>query len=136
MKRALAPIALGSRRTTGREYVDDRSAAHYLDTTTIAVWLSNTSREATAEGLEAELCVVDIRTAEVVDRQTLDVGRIEAMSCTEVAPLSYGAELARRIARDCAVGVKVIDRASGTVLARLVDWPEPCVASPCQIEGH
>lgn len=127
MKRALAPLALGSRRSTKRVYEDDRTATHYKDSTTISVWLSNISREA-ARGLKACIEVVDLRTSETISasRQSFDM---DAMSCFELEPVYVEGEGAKRTAEGCVVGIRVLD-SQNRIGARLIDWPEPCVTCP------
>jgi beta-mannosidase len=121
IKRALAPIALGSKRYVERKSTDPYSAIKFLETTTFEFWASSSLLE-------------DREPKLVVEGFELSSGKRTFVESEEVTVHSNRATELRKITAprndvadesDLVVFAKLVDEKSGNVLSRTAAWPEP-----------
>ncbi|GAA5858851.1 hypothetical protein JCM5353_005583 [Sporobolomyces roseus] len=120
IKRALAPISLGSKRYTERHYPDPYSAVEVIETSLIDIWVSNSLLRAKEGKLLVE--AFEVTSGKKLLAREVDV-KIEANRSTELEKIDLS-PLGKSEGRPFIVSSKLVD-GSGSVLSKTVSWPEP-----------
>ncbi|GAA5950527.1 hypothetical protein JCM21900_001217 [Sporobolomyces salmonicolor] len=121
MKRALAPVAIGTHRYTERTFPDRHSASSFVEKTYVDVWansslLAETKVDVVIEAFEllsGERVHHEMRTTKLAPNRSTELVKLE------VPIAKSGSETA------VVVATKLADPQSGKVLSRAAAWPEP-----------
>ncbi|CEQ39941.1 SPOSA6832_01502 [Sporobolomyces salmonicolor] len=121
IKRALAPVAVGTHRYTERTFPDRHSAASFVEKTYVDVWansslLAETKVDVVIEAFEllsGERVHHEMRTTKLAPNRSTELVKLE------VPIAKSGSETA------VVVATKLVDPQSGKVLSRAAAWPEP-----------
>lgn len=120
IKRALAPISLGSKRYTERHYSDPYSAVEVIETSFIDIWISNSLLRAKEGKLVVE--AFEVTSGKKLFERAMDV-KIKANCSTELEKIDLGV-FGKGEETPFIVSSKLVD-GSGSVLSKTVSWPEP-----------
>ncbi|GAA5900435.1 beta-mannosidase [Sporobolomyces salmoneus] len=119
IKRALAPIALGSKRYTKRTFPDPYSASKSTDHTFVDFWVSNSR----LESFDAKLVVegFELKSGKKVLSKDKDVD-IPFNRATELHKIELAQEEGK--VNDIVISAKLFDK-QGNLVSRTFAWPEP-----------
>ncbi|GAA5894290.1 hypothetical protein JCM8208_002397 [Rhodotorula glutinis] len=119
-KRAMAPLALGGRRRSARQFPDRFSAAKHVDQTVIDLWASNSHLAARRVVIEVE--AIELQSGKKVHHERREVELPENRSAElETLEVPHSWEEKDVVV----VAARLRDVTSGDVLARLSVYPEP-----------
>ncbi|GAA6024239.1 hypothetical protein JCM11491_002517 [Sporobolomyces phaffii] len=120
IKRALAAVALGSKRYTERTYPDPNSAAEFTETTCVEVWASSSLRDGKTE---AEL-VIEGFSLSSGKKMFSETEAVYVLSNRSTELKKFTVPNGGREQPPVVVSAKLVDR-SGRILSRTSAWPEP-----------
>ncbi|BGP37999.1 hypothetical protein JCM10449v2_001926 [Rhodotorula kratochvilovae] len=121
IKRALAPLALGARRYTVKRFPDRFSAATCVETTYIDLWASNA--HLSPQCVNLELDAFELKSGKRVhhERRAIELGENRSTELkTLETPVAWS-----DVKNAVVVAVRLRNRESGKVLARVSVYPEP-----------
>ncbi|GAA5954429.1 hypothetical protein JCM3765_004456 [Sporobolomyces pararoseus] len=120
IKRALAPISIGSKRYTERTDLDPYSAINFVEEVFVDVWASSSL----LRQVDAKLVVeaFELSSGQSVLREAKEV-TLGSSRSSELFRVNLQ-KVKESEGEDVVVAAKLLDH-EGRILSRIVDWPEP-----------